>query len=451
MTALVGLDVGTTGVKALALSPEGEVLAVASRGYKLSTPHAGWAEQDPEAWVAAAESALREVGNGRDVAGIGFSGQMHGLVVLDAERPADPPGDPLERPAHGGGVPRDRGARRARAADRAHGEPGADRVHRAQAPLAPPSRAGRLRPHRARAPPEGLRPPAPDGRVGDRRLGRLRDAPPRRRAPRVERGGAGRARAAGGLAPARARVARPRRRRPRRRRSGARRSQPARATSRPPRSASASTGPGRSRSCSGPPASSSPRSRVRARPGGPRPCLLPRRAGHLAGDGRDAVRRRLARVVPHDARRRRAGRPAGRRGGGVGARRRGTPLPPLPGRRAHAARRPGRARRVRRAPAEARPRGACPCRPRGRRVRPARLARPDPRAGRRDARGPGVGWRRAQPAVAPDRCLGARPAARADRVGGRLRVRRCVAREASRRASSRTSRPPSGAASASST
>ena len=91
MTALVGLDVGTTGVKALALSPEGEVLAVASRGYKLSTPHAGWAEQDPEAWVAAAESALREVGHGRDVAGIGFSGQMHGLVVLDGSgRPIRP-------------------------------------------------------------------------------------------------------------------------------------------------------------------------------------------------------------------------------------------------------------------------------------------------------------------------------------------------------------------------
>jgi xylulokinase len=91
VTALVGLDVGTTGVKALALSPEGEVLAVASRGYKLSTPHAGWAEQDPEAWVAAAESALREVGNGRDVAGIGFSGQMHGLVVLDRSgRPIRP-------------------------------------------------------------------------------------------------------------------------------------------------------------------------------------------------------------------------------------------------------------------------------------------------------------------------------------------------------------------------
>jgi xylulokinase len=91
VTVLVGLDVGTTGVKALALSPEGEVLAVASRGYKLSTPHAGWAEQDAEAWVAAAESALREVGDGRDVAGIGFSGQMHGLVVLDGSgRPIRP-------------------------------------------------------------------------------------------------------------------------------------------------------------------------------------------------------------------------------------------------------------------------------------------------------------------------------------------------------------------------
>ena len=84
MTALVGLDVGTTGVKAVALSPEGEVLAVATRPYALSTPRAGWAEQDPEDWWRAAESALGEVATGRDVAGIGLSGQMHGLVVLDA-------------------------------------------------------------------------------------------------------------------------------------------------------------------------------------------------------------------------------------------------------------------------------------------------------------------------------------------------------------------------------
>jgi xylulokinase len=81
---LVGLDVGTTGVKAIAISPDGAVLAVASRGYGLSTPRPGWSEQDPEQWWTAAASALAEVSAGRYVAGIGLSGQMHGLVVLDS-------------------------------------------------------------------------------------------------------------------------------------------------------------------------------------------------------------------------------------------------------------------------------------------------------------------------------------------------------------------------------
>jgi xylulokinase len=85
MTTLIGLDVGTTGVKAIALSPDGEVLATASHGYPLSTPYAGWAEQDPADWWAASRSALAEVAAGREVAAIGLSGQMHGLVALDAE------------------------------------------------------------------------------------------------------------------------------------------------------------------------------------------------------------------------------------------------------------------------------------------------------------------------------------------------------------------------------
>jgi xylulokinase len=80
---LVGLDVGTTGVKAIALSPRGEVEAVATCSYLLSTPRPGWSEQDPEDWWRAAASALADVSAGREVVGIGLSGQMHGLVVLD--------------------------------------------------------------------------------------------------------------------------------------------------------------------------------------------------------------------------------------------------------------------------------------------------------------------------------------------------------------------------------
>jgi len=84
MTHLVGLDVGTTGVKALAISAEGAVLARAEQEYPLSTPWPGWAEQDPADWWRASETALAGVGvDGAD--GIGLSGQMHGLVTLDRD------------------------------------------------------------------------------------------------------------------------------------------------------------------------------------------------------------------------------------------------------------------------------------------------------------------------------------------------------------------------------
>jgi xylulokinase len=84
VTALVGLDVGTTGVKALAISPDGEVLARAERGYGLSSPRPGWSEQDPEDWWRAMQDALGAL-DLPEIVGIGLSGQMHGLVVLDAE------------------------------------------------------------------------------------------------------------------------------------------------------------------------------------------------------------------------------------------------------------------------------------------------------------------------------------------------------------------------------
>jgi xylulokinase len=76
---LIGLDVGTSGVKGIALSADGEVLAVAEEGYPLSTPRPGWAEQDPEHWWRAAQAVLARLPEGP----VGFSGQMHGLVTLD--------------------------------------------------------------------------------------------------------------------------------------------------------------------------------------------------------------------------------------------------------------------------------------------------------------------------------------------------------------------------------
>jgi xylulokinase len=78
--AVVGLDIGTSGVKGLALDG-GEVVAKAEAGYPLSTPRPGWAEQDPELWWQAAQAVLAEL---PDATAIGLSGQMHGLVALDA-------------------------------------------------------------------------------------------------------------------------------------------------------------------------------------------------------------------------------------------------------------------------------------------------------------------------------------------------------------------------------
>ena len=79
MTVLIGLDVGTSGVKGIAIDGDGAVLAVAEEPYPLSTPHPGWAEQDPEDWWRASQAVLARLPDGP----IGLSGQMHGLVVLD--------------------------------------------------------------------------------------------------------------------------------------------------------------------------------------------------------------------------------------------------------------------------------------------------------------------------------------------------------------------------------
>lgn len=82
----LGLDVGTSGVKAILVATSGQVEASAITALSLSTPHPGWAEQDPEAWWQASVSAIRSVLATRPaarVAAIGISGQMHSSVFLD--------------------------------------------------------------------------------------------------------------------------------------------------------------------------------------------------------------------------------------------------------------------------------------------------------------------------------------------------------------------------------
>jgi xylulokinase len=80
--ALVGLDVGTSAVKGVAIDEEGRVLGTASADVPLSRPRPGWSEQEPEDWWRAAEDVLGRLPDGP----VGLAGQMHGLVVLDGER-----------------------------------------------------------------------------------------------------------------------------------------------------------------------------------------------------------------------------------------------------------------------------------------------------------------------------------------------------------------------------
>lgn len=92
---LIGIDVGTSGLKSVLIDLDGHILGQSIREYAPHTPHPGYAEQNPDDWLDAALSAVREVvdrtGCGAGVAGIGFSGQMHSAVFLDADRrPACP-------------------------------------------------------------------------------------------------------------------------------------------------------------------------------------------------------------------------------------------------------------------------------------------------------------------------------------------------------------------------
>lgn len=86
---LIGLDVGTSGVKALLIDASGQVLARELREYPLSSPKPNWAEQNPQDWVDASIDALTALANAvpsqGQLKGIGLTGQMHGSVFLDKD------------------------------------------------------------------------------------------------------------------------------------------------------------------------------------------------------------------------------------------------------------------------------------------------------------------------------------------------------------------------------
>ncbi len=90
VSVTLGIDVGTSGTKTLAIDEKGKILASATAEYPCLYPRPGWSEQDPDQWWAATIATIREVMaaadlSPADIRGVGLSGQMHGSVFLDAD------------------------------------------------------------------------------------------------------------------------------------------------------------------------------------------------------------------------------------------------------------------------------------------------------------------------------------------------------------------------------
>ena len=90
MAYYIGIDLGTSGTKTVLFDREGHALASATIEYPLYQPQNGYAEQDPDDWWNAAAGTIRMVleqsgVDSAEVKGIGISGQMHGLVMLDKD------------------------------------------------------------------------------------------------------------------------------------------------------------------------------------------------------------------------------------------------------------------------------------------------------------------------------------------------------------------------------
>lgn len=88
MPLLLGVDIGTTGAKAVIIGDDGRIRGSGGAEYPFATPRPGWAEQDPEAWWQGARQSIREAvfsasAPPGEIAAVGLSGQMHSLVLLD--------------------------------------------------------------------------------------------------------------------------------------------------------------------------------------------------------------------------------------------------------------------------------------------------------------------------------------------------------------------------------
>lgn len=84
----IGVDLGTSAVKLLLMEGSGKICNIVSKEYPLFFPHPGWSEQNPEDWFTQSMEGIKELTEGidrKEVAGIGFGGQMHGLVTLDKD------------------------------------------------------------------------------------------------------------------------------------------------------------------------------------------------------------------------------------------------------------------------------------------------------------------------------------------------------------------------------
>ena len=88
---LMGIDLGTSSVKVLLIDVDGNILGIRANSYEIQSIRSGWAEQDMDRLWEATAAAIRELlaGTGIDpgcIKGIGLSGQMHGLVLLNRDR-----------------------------------------------------------------------------------------------------------------------------------------------------------------------------------------------------------------------------------------------------------------------------------------------------------------------------------------------------------------------------